>query len=136
MSKAVGQSVSIDSIKFICKISSVANEPRVECELGGNLQALFGFPLREEGRQRTTGPPPDQSQEHKMLEVMLLVWAFGLVLLLITKRWFWFFVFLVGGFASAFVALVSILLHFHITAVEFFFLTIICWGIVYLIAPK
>ena len=70
-----------------------------------------------------------------MLEAMLLVWAFGLVLLLITKRWFLFFGFLVGGVVSTFAGMVSIV-HFQITAVGFFFLAIICWGIMYFIVPK
>lgn len=57
-----------------------------------------------------------------------------LALLLLFQRWFWLLVFWVGGLASFFAMLASII-HFQILgALGFFFLMSICWGISGMIA--
>lgn len=58
----------------------------------------------------------------------VLIFGFGvLAIILITKTWFWLFVFGIGGLASAFSTLASIF-HFQIlNALGLFFLTLFCW---------
>ena len=61
-------------------------------------------------------------------EVILMVLGI-LMLVLISKRWFWILVFGIGGLASAFSCLASIF-HFQILgALGFFVLAFILWGI-------
>ncbi|HCC80407.1 MAG TPA: hypothetical protein DEQ25_03510 [Methylophaga sp.] len=60
-----------------------------------------------------------------------LVWTlvFGVMLLLITRRWFWVFVFFVAGLACLF-SLIASIIHFQIlAAIGLFFLMGICFTI-------
>jgi hypothetical protein len=55
---------------------------------------------------------------------------------LMVQRWFWILAFFIGGLASAFATLASII-HFQILgALLFFFLMFICWGIMGFIASE
>jgi hypothetical protein len=48
---------------------------------------------------------------------------------LLFQRWFWMLAFFVGGLASCFSMLASIIYFQIFAAVGFFFLMVICWGI-------
>jgi len=62
------------------------------------------------------------------MEVILIITGI-LILLLMLQRWFWVLVFGLGGLASCFSMLASII-HFQILgAIGFFILMVILWGI-------
>jgi hypothetical protein len=63
------------------------------------------------------------------LVVILII--FGIIaLVLITQRWFWLLAFGIGGLASIF-AMVASIIHFQILgALGFFVLSSVCWNIV------
>lgn len=69
------------------------------------------------------------------MEVILIITGI-LILLLMLQRWFWVLVFGLGGLASCFSMLASII-HFQILgAIGFFVLMMILWGIASAIADK
>ena len=73
-------------------------------------------------------PPPSPAA----IGILLLI---GLIFL-ITRRWFWCLVFLLGGLASCF-TMIACIIHFQIlAAVGFFVLMGICWGILGAIADS
>jgi hypothetical protein len=64
--------------------------------------------------------------EHALI-VVLAAAALVVVIYVVTRLWFWHSAFLVGGLASLFAMLASII-HFHIlAAIGFLFVTCICW---------
>ncbi len=60
----------------------------------------------------------------------LILVVLGIIaLFLITQKWFWLLVFGIGGLASLF-AMIASIIHFQILgALGFFVLMLICWGI-------
>ena len=65
-----------------------------------------------------------------MQEMVAYGIIFAIALALASQRWFWILLFLVGGLASCF-AMIASVIHFQIFAgVGFFFLMAICGGIV------
>ncbi len=64
------------------------------------------------------------------MEIIILGIVVGLIaLFLITQRWFWLWGFGLGGLASCF-AMIASVIHFQILgAIGYFVLMIICWGV-------
>ena len=68
------------------------------------------------------------------MEIIILGIVGLVALFLITQRWFWLLGFGLGGLASCF-AMIASVIHFQILgAIGFFVLMIICWGIASAIA--
>jgi len=62
------------------------------------------------------------------MEIALVIIGI-LALLLLTQRWFWLLAFWFGGLISLF-AMIASIIHFQIlSALGFFVLMTICWGI-------
>jgi hypothetical protein len=60
---------------------------------------------------------------------LLLIVAAAFAIYLMTRLWFWLWLFFLGALASAFATLASII-HFQILgAVGFFILMSVCWGV-------
>ncbi|MBK5204058.1 MAG: hypothetical protein JJD98_01210 [Polaromonas sp.] len=68
-----------------------------------------------------------------MSTIVLVLLGIGAVALM-TQRWFWWLGFSVGGLASCFAMLASIIYFQILGAIGFFFLMCILWGISGMIA--